>query len=73
MEIGEFHWAHGWHFKRLAEGVVRMRLLVDNHPVAGQEFTIPPNEWASIVSHVSQRGETGETFQQALDFHNRHA
>lgn len=70
MEPGEYHWRHGWHFKRLDGGVVRIRLLIDGHPVAAQEFLIPPNEWASIVSHVSARGETGATFQAACDFHD---
>ena len=44
-------------------------------PVKGQEnveafFDIDSDSWASIVAHVSHKGETSETFWEALKLHN---
>ncbi len=55
MEVGEFHWARGWYFKRLEDGAVRIRQKDGDEIVV--EAVIPPDEWASIVSHVSRAGE----------------
>lgn len=61
---GAFHWRDGWFFQRLNDGCVLMTV-----PSCGQQV-IPPNEWASIVAHVSTWGETGESWKAASDFHN---
>ena len=64
METGDFHETQGWYFKRLPDGTVRAR-------VKGYgEHLMPPNSWVSVVAHVSRRGETGETFNEALTFHD---
>lgn len=72
MEIGEFHNRDGWYFKRVDEaGTVRIRKRVTGHDGAEivTEIEIPENEWASIVAHVSRRGETSQTWQQARSLH----
>ena len=71
METGEFHWCHGIYFKRTADGAVRLRIE------KGDEFgnaypilvVIPSNEWASIVSWVSSKGEAAGD-ETARTFHN---
>jgi hypothetical protein len=71
MEIGEFHNRDGWYFTRLTDGAVRIRKTVAaraDSPVE-HEHVIPANEWASIVAHVSARGEAGDTYTEASDFH----
>ena len=34
------------------------------------DMVLTSESWASVVSSVSKNGETGETWQKALDFHN---
>jgi hypothetical protein len=58
-----FHWRDGYYFQRLPLGAVLVTLPDHSQKV------IPPNEWASIVAHVSQAGETAESFAAALAFH----
>jgi hypothetical protein len=68
-----FHWRNGWFFKRMTGGSVRIT-RVTHPPVEGQfewQFTIPENEWASIVCSVSEKGETSERWQDARNFHGR--
>jgi len=74
-----FHWAHGWYFSRLPDGCVEIRNhgdfdKPDPHRVSGDGRTtlvIPAAEWASIVCWVSDKGETSDRWNQALDFHGR--
>jgi hypothetical protein len=71
METGEFHNVDGWYYKRMEDGAVRIRKRATAHddaPVVA-EVTIPENEWASIVAHVTKSGETGESWQAARNFH----
>lgn len=65
MTDNGFHWRDGWHFKRQDDGTV----FVYNsaHRVT---MTIPASEWASIVASVCKRGETGDTYREALAFHD---
>src|SRR5690348_63381 len=69
MEIGEFHETSGWYFKRLESGSVRIRHRTGE--TVDAEHVIDEASWASIVSHVSARGETGDTFAEARRFHAR--
>lgn len=69
-----FHWKDGWYFERLANGSVRIyheEKYVD--PDSGvREYDvcldIDSDSWASILASVSARGETGETFREAVEF-----
>jgi len=81
--IEGFHWSNHIFFKRLDDGSVRVQKyylpddIVNGNRVgfnwekAGLqwEYVIPPESWASIVASVSKRGETGDTFQEALEQH----
>jgi hypothetical protein len=71
MEIGNFHNRDGWYFKRLEDGSVRIQKTTTAHVDAPVEYehVIPENEWASIVAHVSVGGETGDSYQEAREFH----
>lgn len=65
---GPFHWRDGWHWQGLEDGTVEVWHGDESGPSA-DALRIPATEWASIVAHVSARGETGETYYQALRFH----
>jgi len=67
---GAFHWAHGIFFTRLEDGSVRLRrypagtvAYLDEE--AEFDFTIPPNEWASIVASMTAAGESYQTWHAA--------
>ena len=62
MDGTGFHAGAGWFFKRLDEGKVEVRA-----PAGTAIFD--KDTWASIMASVSRRGEDGETFVAALDFH----
>ena len=69
LKDGEFHARDGVIFKRDAGGGVVISK-------AGAEFgdreiilDLTGPAWASIVAHVSARGETGDTYREALEFH----
>ena len=69
LKDGEFHARDGVIFKRDAGGGVVISK-------AGAEFgereiilDLTGSAWASIVAHVSARGETGDTYREALEFH----
>lgn len=69
---GWFHWNHGFFFQRQDDGsvtIAKYPLFPDNS-VLEWEYTMPENEWASIVASVSKNGETGESWRQARAFHN---
>ena len=74
-----FHWKNGWYFSRLADGGVEVRnhgdfTKHDPNCVPGDGRTtlvIDPMSWASIVCSVSEKGETGERWDAAQDFHGR--
>lgn len=59
-----FHAHSGQYFRRLDDGRVEIRN-------SDGVFVCDASTWASVVASVSARGETGETYRQALDFHQR--
>ncbi len=70
-----FHWKDGWYFERLDDGSVRIR---HEDPATKAEgayvendvcIDIPIDSWASIVASVSAKGETSETWKEALHLH----
>lgn len=67
-----FHWRDDIYFQRMADGSVQVTSFwrYNNYPQE-RRWTIPSSEWASIVSSVSVRGETSESYQQAVDFHGK--
>lgn len=77
--MSKIHARNGFCFERMGDGSVRIqKVLYGKSPVdpnaqsvevGFSEATIPANEWASVVAHVSERGESSETFQTALRFH----
>jgi hypothetical protein len=66
-----FHWQDGWYFRRTEDGSVEVTKTSIDHvdsPVLLQ-FTIPAYHWASIVSSVSDEGETSQRWNEACAFH----
>lgn len=67
-----FHWQEGTYFKRLEDGSVRIRKMKTALAAETEidwEITIPQHSWASIVSSVSEKGEDGGRYYEALSFH----
>ncbi len=66
----KFHYKDNWYFERLEDGSVMI-----THPDGPglnsepEEFIIDADSWASIVAHVSSRGEKADTFREASLFH----
>lgn len=70
--MSKFHYTDGWYFERLEEGTVR--IYHNNKGAFGateedQVLDIDPASWASIVASVSKLGETSETYQRAIAYH----
>ncbi len=69
-----FHLTEGFYFGRDGDDVV---LAVSNTTLGERPFhrevRVPANEWASAVAATSARGETGETFAEALELLTREA
>lgn len=67
-----FHAGEGIFFRRYPQ-VVQMCKYV--RPIEGDPIQIiaqmPHDIWCSIVATVSKRGETGETWTEAKEFHNK--
>ncbi len=65
------HCQSGWYFTRTSDGGV----LIRKHEMAREDaplqfaIIVDPDSWASIVSSVCSRGETGPTFRAAREFH----
>lgn len=57
-----FHLRDGLCFHADKDGSVTIRW-------ADRELTVPANEWASVLAATCVRGETGESYRDALDFH----
>lgn len=70
LEVGEYHAKDRWTFKRCEGGAVRVRLYNDAGVIL-EELTVAPEMWASIVSTVSARDESYETYAAALDAHQK--
>lgn len=60
------HVSQGLFVQRQDDGTVLLELQEE-----GRTVSIPASQWASLVAFASARGETGETFHEALEFHNR--
>ena len=76
--MSAFHWQHGIYFRRLDDGSVETRIRLTAKEVnlavwtGGEAYRveiIPPNEWASIVAHVTTRGDTADAYADALALH----
>lgn len=74
-----FHWKDGWWFWRNENGSVSFEHRTYEKGADGkytEKYTIdaknniPASEWASIVAAVSHRGETSESYQEAVAFHD---
>lgn len=66
-----FHLRSGLHFQRGDEGEVTI-VKTDGQafdPVIQWEVVVPAEEWASVVASVGARGETGDTWREALAYH----
>ena len=71
-EAGDgYHAGDGWHFKRQGDGSVRVRAPDSAGPGASQTIGLSAPVWASAVASVCARGETAETFAEALAAHQR--
>ena len=74
-----FHQRDGFYVERLEGGAVRVVKHGSLTPIERSngvrklpiilDHVIPPNEWASIIAAVCARGENGESYRDALDFH----
>lgn len=64
-----FNINNGWTASRTEDGGVHI-VGHDGEGVAVVELMMDDSSWASVVAAVSARGETGETFGEALRFHN---
>lgn len=69
LRDGEFHLDNGLVFRRHPEGRVEIRQL---HPNGGDSFVCETSAsgWASVVAHLSARGESAETHAAALALHD---
>jgi hypothetical protein len=66
-----FHAKDGWFFERTDDSDVR--IVKTDGKLGGPtivEGVLPTDTWASVVASVSVGGETLQTWQQALGFHN---
>lgn len=69
--MGPYSLKEGITFQRRADGAVRIEVRDSEHvgsPIV-REVVVSAAEWASTVAAVSERGESGESYQAALDFH----
>lgn len=62
-----FHWQHGWYFRRGEKGKVQVR--ISRHGQNQMEVVIDAASWASIVAHVSKKGDTAPQVSRAEELH----
>lgn len=66
-----FHAQDGFYFHRNGDGSVTVQ--VTETPKVGSPvlrgIDLEPSAWASVVAAVCARNETGETYREALAFH----
>lgn len=79
--MSKMHAREGFCFERLEDGSVRISKVLAGQvgsevdpnaarcEITAYAATIPPNEWASVVAHVSQHGDNGDTWRVVLDLH----
>lgn len=69
-----FHAQGGWFWKRNEDGSVSFEKRAPARFEGTYQLvasgTIEAGVWASIVATVSARGETSDTWREALEFHN---
>ena len=77
-----FHSKDGFFFERIdKDGSVRISKWLSGVSSAGRadqtscdvlaySVTLAPSEWASVVASVSAKGETSDTWNAALQFHD---
>lgn len=66
---GRYHLRNGWYFERIdAESI---ELTHDGGTV--HRLRVSVNEWASVMASTSLRGETGDTWREAVDYLNADA
>jgi hypothetical protein len=81
QKIGEFHTNNGLTFRRtrierfMDDGKpdVEVRAYSANGHIEGvllHRWLLTDSEFASVMAHLSRRGETERTYRQALDFLN---
>ncbi len=66
-----FHLRGGLHFQREEDGAVTIVKTNGQafDPTIEWEVTVPADEWASVVATVCARGDTGDTWREALASH----
>ena len=72
MKDGQMHVKDGLYFRRTENGGVEIEKTIDSKegsPVADR-IVLDAGAWASIVAHVSEKGESHETFESAKRFHD---
>jgi len=77
---GWIHTGDGWSWRRCADGSVAIVRRIQEPDDGGAQIyritaahRLPAGIWASVVSSVSARGSTSETFREALAFHEASA
>lgn len=66
-----FHWKDGWFFERLSDGsvkIIKKEKATDEAKVI-VEAIIPPDEWASVIDHVSKKSGQVGNYENAKKFH----
>lgn len=70
MISGRMHLRDGLVLQRAADGTIEIGLALGGDPHNEHTrvvvFTFTEFEFASAVAHAARRGETGETFREAL-------
>lgn len=61
-----FHLKDGFCFERMVDGRIALRVEKEGAVIA--ETIVDESGFASVVASVSKRGETGETYREALAF-----
>jgi hypothetical protein len=70
-----FHSHDGWCWRRAEDGGVEIAPDMDDPSLIEESppafvFKLSGSEWASVVAHVSEGGETGESYRRVLEFHD---
>ena len=65
-----FHLREGFFYERMPEGQIHIvhAMTVEGLPKVVGDITVPDNEWASVMASTSYRGETRETWIEALKY-----
>lgn len=64
-----FHLREGFFYERTPDGIhVVFAMTVEGLPEVVGDITVPDNEWASVMAITSARGETRETWEEAVAY-----